>query len=851
MLQEVVDQEISHAPDNIKDSDIKNADDIEIGEEDDGSERSAEMKNTLRVTFKSDRISKWHHGSREYRLSNEPETEQGKAIQELLETYKAYDFLDRNYLGYLLRGKERDDYPFVHFLKSTSPTVDGDGQDQAAIFIAIEWTDDVEKTIKKYALGKGGGTLAVNPVQVGNKHYQIIGVATFDKENSSPEVIDAFSAFLHSVNREINPKLKEAGETGEAFILSEKMEEKSKIDTVFTGRLDKKNDQDDNGSKVSLHEFMTSQQGDDSRSMPTEFNGGMEFYFGIVVNGGLNTTQEESATSIMEPVNDTWAKNHNGAIVMYVPKPDGKLYPVRCIRRTVADWLKKDADGHRNGEELLNAVLSGEVKNEYLGNIINYLNILFDEEATISDRMFAKQMLHKYFILGDSTVHFNGDEISINFGKDSEYIEGETPEEKIGSFFNILRDHEVMFTIPTPSIEKINGREIINSGVLEIRLRGFYNFNANFTIEPIDGNGTLITVSDKNDGEAPLGSANINRNVRTYDFGDGVKDYYIESDGSVTLDGEPVSDDIANLIRILDEISKGTVPQYTVEVVGNKYKTPEAKTLVLDSLHKFDGVYIIHAQEDWVYDSRKANHNERVYKLNSTNGETLKNEVEQAITQFATSHSLEIRNLEKGTNVGVQENRKTASLLGDGVLIEDSADKSLYEINLEDGTFIPTASVKDLKSSSGFTSAISKEGVPLSKADGYSVKKPGRIESVAGGGYRIVEKAVIETYAKEAPAAPAKPATPTTAKTGMFAGKTLATLDERNGGLEGWFASNRKTPIVKGSKKLNLPGLFDLVQSSTEPIDEAKLLKILKDTELSDREKYTRAVDEINGCHKG
>ena len=631
LLDNVADEDISN--DSLDEKDLGN-DGTDLGEDNDSSERAEIMHENLRVSFKSDHPTEFRFNV-DYRIPYDPEDKVLKAVQDLLKKMKAYQFVDKNYLGYIMRSS--DENPEVYFLRSTDDTINSDPANPIT-FLAIKWDARAEKAVRKYGFnGRKDVNLSeeVSPITINGEQYQIVGVMTINAEIDE-NVSNAFASLQGALNQELNPQIEQAKQTGDQFVVSSKT---TQIDSINTGRLEKRNGENDPENKVSLYDFMTDQQGNPDRRTSTEWDSGMDFYFGTVVNGYLNATEDESIREQMEEPNDEWMRKNNGAIVVFVPKSDGRLYPIRCTRRTVREWLESnDLDGQHNGNQLLDAVMAGELKNQYLGNILGYLKTIFDSEATVGERTNAKVMLSKYFIFGkQSPVHFNGSEVTLTVtGKDYD-LTRDTYEEFVHAFFDALDEENIMFTLPTQSIEDVNGRDVVTAGIFEVGLRGFYNFNANFTIYPIDGEGNSVVVESKpEDGQHFTGGNNDRATKVNFDFGDGMKTYVIEGDGTAYYNGEPVDAKTQNLISLAMQAEQGTLPQFKSEFwdISKRNSDPAVKKFTLDGITGFDNVYIIHAEEDWIYDGRKGNHDVRLYKLSSDEGTKLKKEYNQAILDF-------------------------------------------------------------------------------------------------------------------------------------------------------------------------------------------------------------------------
>jgi len=858
LLQRLTDEAISDDSTNLADTDLED-DGTVLGEDNNGSDRAERMHENLRVTFRSDYPTAFRifdgQNLLDYRVPYTPTIEELKAsnpnltdrqaqalkdkidaLRSMLTDYKAYQFVDKNYLGYVAKAMEdKGESVTIHLLRSTDEFISKD-KTNPITFLAIKWNDGVEAAIRKHGFGGNKGiniSDEVRPVTINGEQYHIVGVMTLNSQVDA-KVSEAFANLQGALNKELNPQIEQARENGQPFVVSQLT---TILDNIYTGRLDKKNNEADEEGKTVLYDFMTSKQGDESRRTSSEWDNGMEFYFGTVVNGFLNTTDDEKIREQMEDPNDAWMDKNNGAIIMYVPKADGKLYPVRAIRRTVVDWLTAIADGNHTGQQLLAAVLDGSEKNEYLGNIVNYLRTIYDEDAAIGDKMTAKMMLQKYFIFGkQSPIHFNGGEVTLQFEDREHDLTRDTFEEFATAFFEALADENIKFSLPAHSIESVRGRDVVKSGIFEVRLRGFYNFNANFTVVPIDGEGHQVTVEPTpEEGEHFTGDNNIRATEMQLDLGGGIKTYTIQGDGTVTLNGQPVSTDTQNLVTLVKQAEQGTLPQVMTEQLNERKLSPEAKKFVSEGVTGFNGVYVIHAEEDWVYDSRKANHDARLYKLNSDEGVKLKKEINQAISDFVQQHMKEIRELKKD---------KPAT----------SETATMVSIPSMQGGTREVLGVK-----------VDKKDIKVGDIIGYSgpetesIINYGTVEIVSGDDI-VLNGALLpksRTYYRlnmsSRPIQESEPliiSTPSsTSSTKMFAGKDITELNAKNGGLAALLVENSNVGFVKK--------VYAALQAAEEagiPIDQAKvsagITAILEADRAEKKQLLNDLLNEINGCNK-
>lgn len=841
------------ADDVIKDDedyDIDKDDNTEVEDAESSGSRSVEMKANLSVSFKSDHPTEFSI-DRDYRTPYNPTDKQLQAVQKLLQQLKAYQFVDKNYLGYVV--KESDEPVKIHFLKSTDKSIDGNGGSDAIIFLAIKWGDKVESAIRKNAFG---GKMDANisdeasPVTVNGEQYQIVGVLSMST-TVSQEVAKAFGELQSAINGELNPQMDDARNNGQQFVVSSLT---TQVDTVYTGRLDKMDTDKEN--KVSLYDFMTSQN-EDGRRTSTEWDNGMDFYFGAVINDFFRSDASDAVSSDMVLPNDQWMSTHNGHIVMFVPRPDGKLYPVRVTRRTVGDWLKKTADGSHTGEELLKGVLDGTVSNAFIEDIVHNIKKLLDTNASIGERVQAKVRLSKYFIFGkgNSPIGFDGAEVTLRFGDESHIVDGDNENDMVLDFFNTLASNNIMFTLPIGDKNPVNGREVIKSGIFEIGLKGFYNFNANFTIAPIDGNGDPVIVNPER-SDAPSAD-NIRSEEVEFDLGDGLKKYTINGDGTITLDGEPVDTDTANIITLAIQAEQGNLPAYISTILNERYKkSAEVRDYIANNMTKFDGIYTFVSNGiTWIYDGRKGNHDIRLYKINSEQGKKIMSDINKAIIEFTTENITTIKGLKKSRNT----NNTTTERTSPGTYYRIDRENSALQRNSKEGSnlivddegrFQPVGSWTNLQVASNlskFFKVVDENDKPVarqlwSKATGYEVVYSGQFGNDDSGVRQVKEKGTIKLIGISN-----KPVS-STSSSKRFSGKTIAALKSKsNTRLEQLLIANEKSPLIKK--------VFKALQEAEDAgiaIDDEKTADLTEDVLSKPKEEMKKALadllEEIKRC---
>jgi hypothetical protein len=266
------------------------------------------------------------------------------------------------------------------------------------------------------------------------------------------------------------------------------------------------------------------------------------------------------------------------------------------------------------------------------------------------------------------------------------------------------------------------------------------------------------------------------------------------------------------------------------EQLNDRKLSPEVKKFVSEGVTGFEGVYVIHADEDWVYDSRKTNHNARLYKLNSDEGTKLKKEINQAISDFVQQHMKEIRELKK-EKPAASETVATPS--------KEDAEASLRDIGKQ---------MKDAMTTSGNIEEIEallelgQVAIDQARTAGVGEGIIKNIEGIRKGlqvkynNYkRAEEKRVGGSEAQQ--------------QSKMFVGKDITELNAKNGGLAALLVENSNVGFVKK--------VYAALQAAEEagiPIDQAKvsagITAILEADRAEKKQLLNDLINEINGCNK-
>ena len=621
-----------------------------LSEEDYKNEKSSRMRGHLRITFKGDGVTEYrvYEGDKGAVLLESKEdysrSEVAEAIHQILKDTHAYDFLSHNYLGYLQQSLQAGDSITVHLLRPKNDKVGN------KVFLAIEWTPAVARAIKRTGFGTDSEvTIPDTSIEAVDKDgktkkYQIIGDLSVLDEDSGidPGISRAFDEVVDAVNEEVNPILEGTDAQWAVSSLT------SEVDTIYTGRLVKKSDmKDSTDRKIGLDELVTTS---------AEWNGEEDFQFGVVTNGKVD--HEDSET--LEEPNPAWVQKNPGAILLFVPKPDGRLYPIRCTRRTVAEWYN-DADG----EAKLDKVLQGTLDNEYLEEVVATLRKLMSPDTVYGDRVNAKMSLKKYFVLGSGgkkvAINFEGDVARVSFDEASHRkhtitVDKNNIDGAVKEFFELLRKEDIPFSIPLPTGSDISGKSIISSGIFKIGLKDFYNFNPSFTVVPIDRNGKKIQPEvPESEREHFAGSTRTRPNSYVLNLGSGDVLYHQDTNATtptfykskVDKSGNPVgavekvTDSqelllVSNAVAIIQEGQGEEAMPIMLNALmpGPSFKDRKDafKEILADSWGK---VYLIRTPDGvWYFDNRSSSHSKvKIFKQGTPLAEALKKEFEEDVNR--------------------------------------------------------------------------------------------------------------------------------------------------------------------------------------------------------------------------
>lgn len=538
-----------------KDSDIST-------EEDQQSRRAAEMSANMNSSFHSSRVTRYKIMNEDGTYASakqlyEPSDAVDKRVQEILEERGAYEFVDRGYLGTIFQEDPDID---VYYLKSHES-----GVSQGATFLAIEWTNELASLIKKkHFNGKGSVDLSqyIKPVTLtfnGEKRQFVLIGSMGVTAGADAAVAQSYANQESLLNAEYQ-------QNDEDFFISEKYQ--NKIDTINTGRLDKQTLEVADDGTITRDIYTPIE---DWVSQSTEWDNGRgdQFHLRVVVGNDVEGENTSSGLDNIVKPNSTWLNSHSGAVLMFVKRPDGMLYPVRCVRKTVQQYLGEHL---ADFESIVDAVLANRVTahSSYLEQIAKHLKALVDPDSTFGQKVKAKMELRNFFVLGQMS-NINIENFGDSYGVQ---IFGESLEEtdikaNIMKALEIMAKNDVIFTVPMQSKRSgISDNAIISAGVLQVSLNGFYNFNANFSIRPTDSEGKPLEREAQPVDEGPDNNQPQQEVYSTKDASYVVT--FSKDDGSVTgitrQDGQEIGEHEYKSVVFFINASRGQVKSMAEEL---------------------------------------------------------------------------------------------------------------------------------------------------------------------------------------------------------------------------------------------------------------------------------------------
>lgn len=623
---------------SISEEDMKDNDETDDGYRGGSdNEQTDEMKATLSSTFTNDMVSQFLYGF-DYRDPYNPtDTDKDreaffKEVQKVLLEHHAYDFVNLGLLAKLVaKAQEKSNDLKIHFLRSTDSGLNNDKF--KATFLAVEYPRfDASEEMR--AFSKAGNVAVID-----GKRFIIVGAMAY--ESTAPEwTKKSFWDLQAALSTELDGTvIEDAAKKGQKFVISKKT---TVIDTMFTGRLDKRNNEEDYPSKVSLYEWMTKQADADSPRLMPDFDK-IDVYFAPLGKSGdsIPRIKNVNADQQVNP-SDVWASRNKGAVLLYVQKPDGKYYYLRCTKRTVDEWLDGDNGNGQTGQQILDAVLKNESgANPYIKTLVSYLKTISDSKQPMAVRTRAKEHILCSFNFRDSTISFSeGGDVTVTIAnKDDANKESKSfdfsNDEDIQGFFDFLGEKSIKFSLElkNDAYDVKDSKDIIKSGIFTIGMRGFYNFNASFTIKPIDKDGNVVELPRVTFAKPLGGPAPLEKQL-DLKIGSEKKTYIVKPDGTVLVkvDDSTVKEvenrneaEVVRTIRKVQENFGGDSAVKTLDI-HNRYSGKDAiKDSVKDKLAEmYANVYCFTVNgEVWILDTSSGDYSDNLYKLRSPRGENL------------------------------------------------------------------------------------------------------------------------------------------------------------------------------------------------------------------------------------
>ena len=673
------------------------------------------IRKNLLSGFTSDPVSLWGFGldyKEEYNIDSLPDPIKGwyKAVREILQKTDAYGFVDRGFLGAVWR-KLGKNLP-VRFLRSTDETLLS-MKERPATFLAIEATDDVVNTLKDEFFGNEIDTvnraLEHNVVKINGVNYFIIGCLSYSRpDNMSEEERVSFNALQEAFKNmqdyitescrediEKAQEMRAAGEIAPAFVLDTKYS--TTINAIHTGRLELKKNADDR-DKVSLLDFMNSEESATDVASE-EWTSGAEVYFGIISDKALKHGFGENS-DLVQNLNTEYLsnKNNQGAVFILVKKADGRYYPLRCTRRTLESFLEefmKSLPRDDNGTFTLEQFNEAIKDKDYIKAIFNILNTAFDPKASEKDRKNACNNMYRFMPGGSYRLFLqdNGKLVIVNNEKTGsdrkvqEFNPSENAEDRLETILEFLdawskvgnskSGKKVIMSLPFDyGSFGVSGRDVVLSGAFEIGIKGYHNFNANFTVMPKDENNNEIQIGVTKVKEHP---GRVRGFERTWNVGYGVKTYLIEvtgTGGTYTVSDKNKKDAKLSQVEInrVLAISKAINASGSVEgAVGldnidvfKAITNEETKSKVRDAFSNLVIIPVVTNGEEelWAY------YNGDLFMYTQTRGRVTEKKGQTLMEKIAD----EIANLEKASDEKTSKKkikRRTSSVKGEKLETKD------------------------------------------------------------------------------------------------------------------------------------------------------------------------------------
>ena len=630
------------------------------------SERKDKMKATLRVRFKSDRVSEFDLESsfpQPYDTSKSSNKEQNKKIQEIMTEYMGYTFVNENFLGMMDRyARKNDGDVVVHYIQSTEEGLEN------IIFLAVE-VKQAKEAIDAILDKQDNYDAYIKPITINGKEYQLVGtLAVNEDSNVNPDVRDHFISFVSRVQSDFEERRKNSKESFVTYT-DEELQQAEKentpktavIDNIYTGRIVEHREEADN-AKIPILDFFEKPlvlSSGKSLSASREWNSKkFSFPMGIVIGGTVQMNLDNYPEDIeIVPINDDVKAEGDGKVFVWLPKADGKFYPMALTKRNVKEFLMT-TQGVKTEEEIdydKAVELIFNNPNSYFATIKRALDELLKNE----DPFKNKQSLTNLFNFGkDASPYFfqyRGEDVVVTVtartaeGRESiELSSANDRKETYKQFLQFLVKHNVQFSCNKEVLRDTKG--LLESNVFMTGIKSPYNINPNFTILPVDREFRPVVAN-------PLGlTEEMIAPVTPDEVTVEGTAYILNPDGTVynKETQEEITGDTASLVQAVYNCHKKDNPyslfEYLFDTLGIEDRV-RFKTLLKASFEQdypnYEGVSIIHFKNEkneevyYLYDRRIADSSKRLIPI-KTNSKGLVEE-DSLNSKFGKDWSINMR----------------------------------------------------------------------------------------------------------------------------------------------------------------------------------------------------------------
>jgi hypothetical protein len=325
-------------------------------------------------------------------------------------------------------------------------------------------------------------------------------------------------------------------------------------------------------------------------------------------------------------------------------------------------------------------------------------------------------------------------------------------------------------------------------------------------------------------------------------------------DGDVFLDGEKVSVEKQNLILMAMEAEAGRLPSWASEKIPALYsEVPAIGKYVLSNMQSLQGVYVIDADgQKWVYDSRKANHNERLYRLTPEIEKEFMQEVRKFTSAPENMETIMKLKADKGGNAGSSNTAGTSEWVynPDVTITKTIAVREFKEPYTEyaSDSLVARSENPKMEATARYLNGIMTAREYL-RAMGYSTNRNSLLGNPSTTDKEISEEANrISERRKKYLKHKGTGASGSSSQGRMFAGKSIEELNDKGTPLEILLASKPNDGIFKK--------VFAALQYAEEngiTINHDRVYSILtgslNEGKAKRKEMIMNLINEIKDCH--